>query len=239
MSKLTQIILMTSFGFMSAIAQDQKGINPPKTDSDLLKMKGFLRNDASAHPYSSDEVQKFCDYINDNPIAKELRTNDEVPTRKIEVAQSFYQYTKDEIQKKKILDLMIGMFAEIQEARDALGVDPLFDEESWLYVDPSPPVLSEKEVQDFKGGMTSSNPRTHEIMNRKSAIHLKIGHLQHIHACLHRAITHEMKIPLEGISPKLERSPAEKARTKDLLEAQAAALGRKKPEPKTPANEGK
>lgn len=239
MNKLIQIILITSLGFMSAIAQDQKGINPPETDPDLVKMKGFLRNDAYIHSYSSDEIQKFCDYINDNPIVKELKTNDKVPIRKIKVAQSFYQYTKDEIQKKKILDLMMGMFKDIQVARDALGVDPLSRTESWLYVDPSPPRKDPSEFKDLAEQMVEGQRRLNESNSRRNKLSKRIGDLENIHAYLHRAITVHMKVSLPGISPTLERSPAEKARTKDMLEAQAAALGRKKPESKRSTNDGK
>jgi hypothetical protein len=230
--KLIQIILITSLVFVSAIAQDQKGIDLPETDPDLISLKGFLRNDDYMNPYTSEEIQKFCDYIKENSILKRLEDNDKVPFRKIKIAQSLYRYTKDENQKKKILDLMMGMFKEIQVTRDALGVDPLSRTESWLYVDSSAPRKDPSKFKDLKEQMTEGQRRLNESNSRRNKLSNKIGNLSTIHAYLHRAVTHHMQIKLEGISPTLERSPAEKARTKDFLEKQAAAAGHKKPETK-------
>lgn len=224
---------------MSAIAQNQKGINPPETNPEIVKIKGFLRYDSDKRPFTDEEIQKFCDYIKENLIVKELQTNDRVPIRKIDAAQYFYENTKDDNQKKQILDLMMNMFTDIQVARDALGVNPLSRTESWLYVDSSPPRKDPSEFKDLNEQMTENQRRLNESNSRRNKLSKRISDLEHIHAYLHRAITLQMKIPLEGISPKLERSPAEKSRTKDMLEKQAAALGRTKPVPKDPEVDGK
>lgn len=239
MKTLIQIIIITSLSFVSAIAQDRKNVNPPETDPDLIKMKGFLRNDAYSLPYSADEIQKFCAYIKDHSIVKDLKINDKVSIQKIRTAQFLFEDTKDETQKKKILDLMMNMFTEIQNVRDGLGVDPLSRTESWLYVDPSPARKDPSEFKDLKEQMTEDQRRLNERNSRSNKLSKRIGDLEHIHAYLHRAIAVHMKIPLEGISPALERSPAEKAKTKEVLEKQAAELGRKKPEPKDPTNDKK
>lgn len=222
---------------MSSIAQNQKGTSPPVTDPDLIEMNTFLRNDAYIRPYSSDEIQRFCDYIKENPVTKELKINDKVPFQKIRVAQFIYRHTKDENLKRKILDLMMGMFKDIQVARDALGVDPLSKTESWLYVDPPLPGKDPGEFNDLKEKMKAGQLRLNELNHRSNLLSKRISDLRKIHAYLYRAITVQMKVPLEGIPPTLERSPAEKARTKDMLEKQAAALGRKKPDAQTSSQE--
>ncbi len=239
MKKLIQTMLFFSIGFIPARSQNQTGINPPETNPEIVKIKGFFRNDSYLRPFTDQEIQKFCDYIEANSIVKELKINDKVPFHKIRVAVYFYQNNKIENQKKKILNLMMNMFTDIQDARDALGVDPLFDEESWLYIDTTPPIKNENEYKNLEERMIADQLRSNEIMSKQSKLSKKISDLSHIHAYLHRAITHQMKVPLEGISPKLERSPAEKARTKDMLEKQAAAAGRKKPEPKAPVTDRK
>lgn len=239
MKKIIQIILVASLSLMSATAQDQKGINPPEKNPEMLKINEFLRYDSDERPFSDEEIQKFCDYIKGNSIVKESQINNRVPIEKIRAATYFYKHTNDENQKKKILDLMMNMFTEIQTARDALGVDPLSRTESWLYVDPSTPRKDPSEFKDLAEQMVEGQRRLNESNSRRNKLSERIGELENIHAYLHRAITVHMKVSLPGISPTLERSPAEKARTEDLLEAQAAALGRKKPEPKRPTNDGK
>ena len=224
---------------MSATAQDQKDLNSPERDLALNDTRGFLRNDSYSRPYSSDEVQRFCDYVKRNPIVKDLNNNHKVPEQKIRVARDLYLHTNDENQKKKILDLMMGMFTDIQVARDTLGVDPMSRTESWLYVDPETLTNDPSEFENLKEEMIGDQQRLNEGTSRMNKLSKKISNLESIHAYLHQAITIHLKIPLPEISLKLERSPAEKARTKDLLEKQAAASGRKKPEPETSVNEGK
>lgn len=236
MKQFIHIILITSLSFLSAIAQDQKNINPPETNPEILKINKFLRYDSDKRPFTDEEIQKFCDYIKENPIVKELKSNDIVPIRKIDTAQYFYENTMDENQKKKILDLMLKMFTDIQVARDVLGVDPLSRTEFWLYAIPPLPPTDLKGSKDLNDQMGENQRRFNERSSNMNRLSSKISNLQHIHAYLHRAITRQMKIPMKGISPTLERSHAEKARTKDFLEKQAAAAGRKKPEPKTPLN---
>lgn len=239
MKTFLQTVLIFGIGFISVNAQDQKGINPTEANPEIVKIKEFLRYDSDKRPFTDEEIQKFCDYIKENLIVKDLQTNDRVPIQKIKASQYFYEHTKDENQKKKILDLMMNMFTDIQVARDALGVNPLSKTESWLYVGPPLPRTDPKDFKDLKGKMTEDQRLLNQSSSNENKLSKKISDLQHIHAYLHRAMTLQMKIPLETISPTLERSPAEKARTKDTLEKQAAALGRKKPEPEDPANDGK
>lgn len=210
-------------------------IEPAEFEQEIMKVEEFYKKDAGRHPYTIDEIQEFCNYIEKNSVVKDLKHNDKLAIRKIKVAKHFYEHIKDKNHKAKVLDLMINMFTDIQTERDRLGVDPLSSEESWLYEPPSPPAMSEKERENANKGMTSSNPRSQEAFAKITQLHHKISILEHVHAYLHRAITEQMKIPLEGISLALERSPAEKERTKEMLERQAAASGRKKPEQKIPA----
>ena len=236
MKKIIHIALVMLTGSISALAQDQNGNNPPQKDPELIKIQKFYRNDTFDNPYTDEEVQKLCDYIKENPVVKDLKDDDEIPLWKIRVARNFYGSVKDKDQKKKLVDLMMNMFKEIQATRDALGVDPFDREEGWLYQPPTPPPLSKEEraqIDNSSKGSSGSSPRDHARHNKLTQINLKITHLWGIHGYLYQAMT-KMKIPLDGIPANLERSPAEKARTKDALEKQAFAMGRKKPEPKAP-----
>lgn len=239
MKKLLIIASLIVSSTLSVIAQNQNAIGPADPEQESTKIEKFFRNDAHSHPYTAEEIQNFCDYITKNPVGKDLSNNGRVAVQKIGVAQHLYETIKDDGHKKKIWGLMMEMFKEIQTERDRLGVAPFSSEESWLYEPPALPMMSEKELEEAKKGMTSSNPRHQEAFSQKTQLSLKITTLEYIHTYLHRAITVQMKIPLPEISSALERSPAEKARTKVFLEKQAAAAGRKKPAPKAPAVEGK
>lgn len=220
------------------MAQNQGGLNPPETNPEIIKIKKLVRYDAHIRPFTNEEIQKFCDYIKENPITKDIDATDRVPMEKIRVAEYFYNHTEEETHKKKLLDLFMAMFKDIQVARDALGVDPFDRNEGYLYFDPEP-AEPRKNYKDLKEEMVESQRKMNDRMTRKGRLHTEIDHLIFIHGYLHRRITDHFKIPLPHIPIDLERSPEEKARTKDMLEKKAAAQGRKKPEPKAPADDEK
>ena len=139
MKTLSVICLTLCAVSLCALAQIHNEINPPEKNAEILKIKQFIRYDSEIRPFTKDEIQKFSDYIYDNPITKDIDTHHRVPIKKIDVTEYLYQQTKDEDQKKKLLDLLMAMFTEIQTARDALGIDPLDPEEGYLYFDNSTP----------------------------------------------------------------------------------------------------
>jgi len=221
-----------SIGFISAVAQIQAVTEQPKKNPEIENLDKWGTLNSYVTPITDQQVEDFCKYIEKNGVTHKSELNEDVALYKIRTAQLLYKQCEDFDQKKKLVDLMLNMFKEIQVTRDALGVDPLSRTESWLYVDSSAPRKDPSEFKDLKEQMTEGQRRLNESNSRRNKLSNKIGNLSTIHAYLHRAVTHHMQIKLEGISPTLERSPAEKARTKDFLEKQAAAAGHKKPETK-------
>jgi hypothetical protein len=193
------------------------------------ELNRFIRLDPLEQPITDKNVEDFCQFVDRNPVVDGNNVASKMGIPIVRTATNLYGEVTDESQKKKILNLMMGMFLQIQAARDTWGVDPLSKTESRLYFDPP---LSEAEKQKYKNLGLGDQTQQNDSMSRRNRLTTKIDGLSHLHGYLHRAITYQLKIPLPGISAQLERSPAEKARTKDMLEKQATERGRPAPVPK-------
>jgi hypothetical protein len=214
-----------------SVGQDDGEINRQKIKIEIEKLAPWRRLSRHVKPVTNEQVDSFFEYIKVNRILEHYETDYTIADSKIKAAGNLHENIDDKVQKKKIIELFMNTLKEIQAVRDTLGINPDSETEGYLYVNPP---LGPKDPNNMAGERTLSSPRFHEVLNRRTQSMKKIENLEQIHDHLYRLMTMEMKIPLEGISPILERSPAEKARTKDMLEKQAAAAGRKKPEPKAP-----
>jgi hypothetical protein len=231
MKNIKIIAMIVSLSCLSAIAQNQNEINPLDAKLELQKINKFLRSDANEKPYKSQEIQRFVDYIAENPLLEWISLDNSIYHLKVDVAQSLYWQTQDPSDKKKLVDLLIKTFPLIQVARDKLGVNPLSEDEGWLYVAPQPPL---ENLVETDSPMEASQRWGNWIIAHDNKILSNISELNHLHRHLYITLTEGMKVKIEGVPQVLERSPEEKARTKEMLEKQAAAHGRKKPEPKEP-----
>lgn len=258
MKKIQIIVIAVGLSCLAAIAQNQKATEPPAENLEMLRLNELSRANASEKPFTSQEIQSFSDYIDKNPIIREvnlnqdpiipgmvrdqnpvtvkLGANEALARRKIEIVLHFFEHTNDPADQKKLTDLLLKVFPTIQTARDKLGIDPLSKEEGWLYIGPT---RSPKDSE----GTTNSWEATQRWINRdiyqaNNASHA-IGILSSLHTTLYQVITEDMKVEIKEVPKVLERSPEEKARTKEMLEKYAAENGHKKPEPKAPQNQGK
>lgn len=220
-----------------AMAQKQENIDRPPTNPELILLKQWWNLDRQGHPITDEQVDGFIEYLKKHPI---LQFNDRtmvdgVATLKISTALTLYERSKEEAQKKKLLNALMDLFPELQKARDALGIDPGDPKERHLYFEPTPPE-PKKVYKDLGEEMIDGQRKMNERISRKNKLHIQIDNLVFIHGYLHRKITDRLKIPLPNIPLDLERSPEEKARTDAELEKKAKALGRKARESAAPAN---
>lgn len=228
MKKLSTIIVAIGLCGLFAAAQDQSGVNSPEKNPKMVEVTKFLRTDKYERPYTSMEIQNFVDFIEKNPITNGIENDERVPRTKIDLAQDLYDYTKDPADKKKLVNILMKTLRDIQVLRDKLGINPSpHSEERWLYITPKP--LPGEDTQAW------TNRATVQINKQIK----DIESIENIYRDIYETLTEKMKIKLEGIPKLLERSPEEKARTKDMLEKRAAAAGHKKPEPEAPVVETK
>lgn len=229
MKKIIKILLMPLIIFGGFChGQDVDKINHQMVRIEIEKVAQWQKLDRHREPVTNEQAKEFFMYIGQNPLIQHFEIDTDVAHHKIRAALNLYRNIDDEMQRKKIINLFMNTLGEIQKARDTLGVNPNSETEGYLYVNPP---LAPKDPEENDGEATLSSPRFHEVINKKIQSRIKIENLEQIHGYLYGVVTSDLEIPLEGISPKLERSPAEKARTKDFLEDRAAALGRIKPEP--------
>ena len=211
------VIFCTSFTIVDA--QEQSGDNPSAKNPEIVKLNEWRSLDPNVRSITDQEIQRFCDYLRNSPVV-DISTDDgsKVGTYKAWTAQGLYGKASNERQKKMIVDVMLDMLKRIQAERDALGVDPMSKTESHLYVDPPTP---KKEHKNDREAMIEGQQRDNDMMAKRNRLSKKISNLSIIYGNFHRALT-QLKVPLDGIPFQLERSPAEKARTKEMLEKRAA-----------------
>jgi hypothetical protein len=258
MKKIKSIVIVSGLSCLSAIAQNQQTVYLPEINLEVQKIENFFRKDAYENPYTSQEIQSFIDYIDKNPIIREvdlnqdpiihgvvrdqnpvtikLDANEKLARRKIKMAQQLFEHTNDPADKKKLADLLIKTFPALQAARDKLGIDPLSEEEGWLYIGPKP---SPEDAEGTKNPWVSTQRWINRDIYQTNNLCNSIGILTSLHTTIYQILTEEMKVKLEGIPKVLERSPEEKARTKEMLEKYAAENGQKKFKIKANENQAK
>jgi hypothetical protein len=234
---LVKLWILLVFSNCVSIGQDGDDSTRQKIKSEIDKTSEWRILDRYKNPVTDEQVQAFFEYIKKNPIIQYYGIDDQVAFYKIRAARNLYKNIDDEAQRKKIIELLLNTFKEIQAERDTLGINPYSETEGYLYVNP---VIEPRSDPVNEGDETISfSQRFNEMLDKRIKNRVKIEGLEQIHGNLYDLMTDEMKIPLKGIQPRLERSPEEKARTKEILEKQAAALGRKKPEPEAPEIDAK
>ena len=82
--------MAVSLSCLSAIAQNQTGINPPEKNLEMLKLNGLSRPNAFEQPFTSQEVQIFVEYINDNPIVMEIRMDENLFYEKMDMYEKAF-----------------------------------------------------------------------------------------------------------------------------------------------------
>jgi len=208
--------------FLAGIApsQERSGGNPPESNPSIRKLDYFNGLDSSVRLITDQEVKEFCDLFRSLPILLDTLEDERVSYSKVRAARGLYVKCKNPEQKKKIVEVMMEMFPLIQNMRDKLGVNPRSKTESYLYVDPpSPPIPNGLSPVER---MAEAQKRSGERMTHQNRIASQISALNNLHGYLHRTLTKQMKVPVNDIPFELERSPTEKARTKEMLEKQAA-----------------
>ena len=242
MKKLDTIIAIIALCYLSVMSQAQMSIDQSSKILDLKKIDKFLRSDANKHPYTTQEIQSYLDFLHEHPMIKKVnmtgeRSNKEInlnqesfyeefskfedlTRRKIDVIKHIFKNIKDPADKNKLTDFLLKIFPEIQAARAELGIKILSKDEGWLRMTPKP--LPGESTQDW--GNRISNEANRQIKS--------IETFEQLHTDIYRTLTEDMKVTIEGVPKVLERSPEEKARTKKILESYAAVHSRKKPNPK-------
>ena len=218
-----KIIMLACLHTTLANAQEPSGYIPLEKRPEMIKLNQWRGLGQNGHPITDQVVQEFCDYLRNNPVSDDSRDASSIGSDKALVAIGLYGHCKDANQKKKIVEVMLDMLKRIQVVRDTLGVNPLSTTESYLYEEPPLPPIEEAAANQ-KDEIDHGQRRLNEMTARTNRLAKKIDNLECIYSMFYRMLT-RMKVPLEGIPAKLERSPSEKARTKEFLEKRAAERG--------------
>lgn len=181
--------------------------------------------DKNREPVTDEHVSGFMEYITGNPILQDYESDHRAANFKIRAAINLYKNIDNKELRDAIIEVLMKTFERIQAERDTLGINRNSKTEGHLYVRPD---IILKDPEGSQGMMLG--PRIHDVLIKEARRINNIESLEQIHGALYDSLV-EIKVQPCGITPRLERSPAEKARTKDALEAQAAAA-REKLEPK-------